>query len=59
VAQIAAQAVTGGVMEWLQGGQFGSGFLSAGLTAAFMPQVGRIVTGALVGGTVLGGETVA
>lgn len=56
---IAAQAVTGGVIESLQGGNFGHGVLSAGLTALAMPAVGRIgnnlgrtVVGALVGGTI-------
>jgi RHS repeat-associated protein len=57
-AQIGAQAVTGGVIESLQGGNFGHGFAAAGLTAAFMPQAGhrnvgvRAVRGALIGGTI-------
>ncbi|KRD39242.1 hypothetical protein ASE35_02430 [Lysobacter sp. Root916] len=58
-AQIGMMALTGGVMAQLQGGNFGSAFLSAGLTAAFMPHVGRItndvgrtLVGALVGGTI-------
>ncbi len=57
-AQVAAQAVTGGVIESLQGGNFGHGFAAAGLTAAFMPQAGhrntgvRAVRGALIGGTI-------
>lgn len=56
--QWAAQAVTGGVVESLQGGSFGHGFAAAGLTAAFMPQVGgysapvRAALGALIGGTI-------
>ncbi|SFK74644.1 RHS repeat-associated core domain-containing protein [Lysobacter sp. cf310] len=52
-------ALTGGVMARLQGGDFGSAFLSAGLTAGFMPHVadigndlGRALTGALLGGTI-------
>jgi len=56
---VAVQAVTGGIVESLQGGNFGHGFLSAGLTASVMPQVGKInndvsrtVVGALVGGTI-------
>jgi RHS repeat-associated protein len=55
----AVQTFTGGVMGSLQGGDFGHAFLSAGLSAAFMPQVGQIgdpvartVTGAIVGGTI-------
>ena len=56
--QMAAQAVTGGVVESLQGGSFGHGFVAAGLTANFMPQVGgysapaRTALGALIGGTI-------
>ncbi len=56
---IVAQGFSGGIMESLQGGQFGNGFLSAGLTAAVMPNlrgirndVARTATGALVGGTI-------
>lgn len=58
-ATMAAQAVTGGVIEVLQGGNFGNGFITAGLTAAVMPQVGKIgndvartTVGAIVGGTI-------
>ena len=57
--QLAAQAVTGGVVESLQGGKFGHGFVAAGLTANFMPSVGgiqndviRTAVGALIGGTI-------
>jgi hypothetical protein len=56
--QMAAQAVTGGVVESLQGGSFGHGFVAAGLTTYFMPQVGgysapvRTALGALIGGTI-------
>ena len=46
-------------MESLQGGDFGNGFFAAGLTALTMPMVGNIdnnigrtITGALVGGTI-------
>lgn len=56
---VAAQAFSGGIMESLQGGNFGDGFIAAGLTAAVMPNVGKIrnnvgrtITGALVGGTI-------
>jgi hypothetical protein len=52
-------ASSGGVMGSLQGGDFGHAFLSAGLSAAFMPHVAdignsvaRTVTGAIVGGTI-------
>lgn len=54
-----ARAMTGGVMESLQGGKFGSGFAAAGLTAMVMPQLGgmqndvaRTAAGALIGGTI-------
>jgi hypothetical protein len=56
--QMVAQGVSGGIVESLQGGSFGNGFASAGLTAAIMPQlrgindtVGRTATGAIIGGT--------
>lgn len=52
-------AFTGGVMSALQGGNFGHGFLAAGLTAGSMPAVAtigntvaRTVVGAVVGGTI-------
>nr|MDQ3024399.1 hypothetical protein [bacterium] len=58
-AEWGARTFVGGVLRSLQGGEFGHAFLSAGLTAAFMPQVGtignavgRTVTGAIVGGTI-------
>ena len=58
VQGVFAQGVSGGIMESLQGGDFGHGFIAAGLTAAVMPQlgkisndVGRTIVGALVGGT--------
>lgn len=56
--QVAAQAMTGGIMESLRGGNFGNGFMAAGLTAAFMPHAGkgntfvRAMKGALIGGTI-------
>jgi hypothetical protein len=56
--RVGLQATTGGVVESLSGGKFGHGFVSAGVTASVMPQVGHIgndaartVVGALVGGT--------
>jgi hypothetical protein len=56
--QAGAQAVTGGIMEAMQGGNFGHGFVAAGLTTMVMPVVGtiegrlaRTVAGAVVGGT--------
>jgi hypothetical protein len=57
--QIAAQAMTGGVIEYLQGGNFGHGFASAGLSATIMPGImrigrplARIVVAAIAGGTI-------
>ncbi|MBB3343133.1 FG-GAP-like repeat-containing protein [Luteimonas sp. RC10] len=56
---IAAHAVSGGIVESLQGGKFGNAFFAAGLSSAFMPQTGRIsgdvkraAAGALIGGTI-------
>ncbi|GAA5007329.1 FG-GAP-like repeat-containing protein [Pseudoluteimonas lycopersici] len=58
--QVFAQAMAGGISESLQGGNFGNGFIAAGLTAAVMPHLGnvasnrggRIMLGALIGGTI-------
>lgn len=55
-----ASAFIGGVSSGLQGGNFGSSFLSAGVVALVMPgidsnisgRVGRVIAKALVGGTV-------
>ena len=59
LARIGTQAVTGGIIEVLQGGKFGNGFASAGLTAAFMPGIAKVrnnvlrtVAGSLIGGTI-------
>lgn len=59
MARISAQAVSGGIMESLQGGNFGNGFFAAGVTAAVMPNLRgirndavRTAAGALVGGTI-------
>jgi len=56
---VAAHAAAGGILSSLQGGNFGSGFLSAGVTEALSPAIDgihdvptRIMTAALIGGTV-------
>ncbi|RNF85293.1 hypothetical protein EER27_05890 [Lysobacter psychrotolerans] len=56
--RVGAMAMTGGVLEYVQGGSFGHAFVAAGLTAAVMPGVrdipndfARITVGALLGGT--------
>ncbi len=56
---ILAQGTSGGIMESLQGGNFGHGFLVAGLGAAVTPaigdvgnSVGRVIASSLVGGTI-------
>lgn len=56
---ILAQGLSGGIVEGVSGGDFGNGFISAGLTASFMPQYGHIgndiartAVGAIVGGTI-------
>lgn len=58
-AKILENGIAGGVLSSLQGGEFGNGFISAGVTAAVMPQVGelpyaseRVVTSAMIGGTI-------
>jgi RHS repeat-associated protein len=57
--RMAFQAMTGGIVEGINGGSFGNGFLAAGLTTAFMSQVGyinndfvRTAVGAIVGGSI-------
>jgi len=45
-ARIIAHGVAGGTMSALQGGKFGHGFASAGVTQAFAPEIGRIGGGA-------------
>ncbi|SDQ63855.1 RHS repeat-associated core domain-containing protein [Pseudoxanthomonas sp. CF385] len=57
--RVAISALAGGVAAEIQGGKFGNGFVSAGLTTLVMPQVGyiqndflRTVVGAIVGGTI-------
>lgn len=57
-ANAAAQAVSGGIMESLQGGSFGNGFVSAGVLTVAVPSIAtigndvvRTVVGAIVGGT--------
>ena len=57
--KILAHGIAGGVLSTLQGGQFGHGFASAGLTELFAPGIAQIENGAaqtfvaaIVGGTV-------
>jgi hypothetical protein len=55
--QMFASAVSGGIVESLQGGNFGAGFVSAWVGAAVAPglrnlgAVKRVVVAAIVGGT--------
>ena len=57
-AKVAAHAAAGGVLNTLQGGNFGSGFIAAGVTEGLSPAIehlpapSRPVAAALVGGTV-------
>lgn len=64
-AHIGAHAVTGGVLSVLQGGKFGHGFVSAGLTKGLSPSlenisgvminnidIGEVVVAATLGGTI-------
>ena len=57
-SKVLAHGVTGGVMSKLQGGKFGHGFASAGVTQAFAPGIAkvgnpaaRVVLASIVGGT--------
>jgi RHS repeat-associated protein len=56
--KVLAHGVAGGVMSSLQGGKFGSGFLSAGVAEAASGQIqgikvaaGRVIAASIVGGT--------
>ena len=55
--QIASHAVVGGISAELQGGKFGHGFVSAGVTkglgGAFLPSGSNLSTGDVVEGTVV------
>ena len=58
-ANVFAQGLSGGIVEGVSGGDFGNGFISAGLTASFLPQYGHIgndiarsAVGAIVGGSI-------
>ncbi|WP_460762721.1 RHS repeat-associated core domain-containing protein, partial [Lysobacter fragariae] len=62
-AKVLAHGTAGGVMSRLQGGKFGNGFASAGVTEAFAPAIGgigngersyapaRVAAAAILGGT--------
>ncbi|WP_368563150.1 toxin TcdB middle/N-terminal domain-containing protein [Pseudoxanthomonas sp. UTMC 1351] len=57
--RVAITALAGGIAAEMQGGKFGDGFTSAGITVLVMPQLGyiqndfaRTVVGAIVGGTI-------
>ena len=63
LGHVLAHGVTGGIMAEIQGGQFGHGFLAAGLTKAVMGRfdyadlsasavTGRVAIAAIVGGTI-------
>jgi len=61
VAKTVAHGITGGTMSTLQGGKFGHGFLTAGVTEAVSPQIGNIksVPAQVVAAAVLGGSVSA
>ncbi|WP_298773744.1 RHS repeat-associated core domain-containing protein [uncultured Shewanella sp.] len=56
-AQIGAHAMVGGISAELQGGEFGHGFISAGVTkgagGAFLPGGANVETRKIVGGTII------
>jgi hypothetical protein len=56
--QVAAHAAAGGVLSVLQGGKFGHGFVSAGVTKALTPAIGKAIgsegsSGYVVRGTII------
>ncbi|GGP58980.1 hypothetical protein GCM10009347_26730 [Shewanella algicola] len=61
IGKIAAHAIAGGISSVLNGGQFGQGFASAGLTQALAPAIDRIDAGCrfsagrVIAATVVGG----
>lgn len=61
IGKIAAHGAVGGLMNVLQGGKFGHGFLSAGVTQAFSGSIDKISKGArfsakrIIASAVLGG----
>jgi RHS repeat-associated protein len=59
-AKVLAHGITGGVMSTLQGGKFGHGFASAGVTQALGPGIDRVPGGPgarIAASAVLGGTT--
>ncbi len=61
IGQVAASAVAGGVIAEMSGGDFKTGFITAGITAGIMPSIAnsssltgpaRVIAAAVVGGTV-------
>ena len=54
IAKVAAHAAAGGTLNTLQGGKFGHGFLSAGVTEALSPAIGAASSGGGAGGVVAG-----
>ena len=54
LAKVAAHAAAGGTLNTLQGGKFGHGFLSAGVTEALSPAIGAASSGGGAGGVVAG-----
>lgn len=61
VAKTVSHGIAGGVMSDLQGGKFGHGFVSAGVTQAASPQIQNLrgITSQIVGAAVLGGTVSA
>jgi RHS repeat-associated protein len=61
VAKAVTHGFAGGIMHTLQGGQFGHGFASAGITQAATPAIGKIdnVLGEAFASAILGGSVSA
>ena len=59
ILHIGAHATAGGVLSVLQGGKFGHGFVSAGVSKALTPAISEVKTGLSVGSKDLGQALIA
>ena len=59
ILHIGAHATAGGVLSVLQGGKFGHGFVSAGVSKALTPSISKVQTGLSVGSKDLGQALIA
>ena len=59
IKHIGTHALAGGVLSVLQGGKFGHGFVSAGVSKALTPAISKVQTGLSVGSKDLGQALIA